>query len=132
MEAYTSLDNASDTLLFVYGTLRRGFVNHEAYLADAFLVGTAVTVEKYALFVDDFPYLAKQPGVSRIVGELYRIDGATLEEIDCLEGHPDDYRREQIWVVTNLDVRYWAWAYFYPEPRGRLQLSGDYDGSDAT
>ena len=123
-------NNASETLLFVYGTLRRGFSNHEVYLADAFLVGKAVTAEKYALFVDDFPYLTRRPKVSRIVGELYRIDRPTLDLIDCLEGHPDDYRREQIWVVTNLGRHYWAWAYFYPEARGRLLTSGRYDSDD--
>jgi gamma-glutamylaminecyclotransferase len=119
-----------NTLLFVYGTLRRGFANHEAYLADAVFMGDAVTEEGFALFVEDFPYLVKRPKVSRIVGELYRVDGPTLKDIDCLEGHPDNYRREQIQVVTDLGVHHWAWTYFYPEPRGRLLMSGDYDGSD--
>ncbi len=122
--------DASDTLLFVYGTLRRGFANHEVYLGDALYVGEAITKERFALFVDDFPYLTKSARVSQIVGELYRVDGRTLEHIDCLEGHPDDYRRERIQVLTDLGGCYSAWTYFYPEPRGRLLVSGHYDGSD--
>ena len=122
--------DASITLLFVYGTLLRGFANHEVYLADAVFVGGAVTEERFALYVDDFPYLTKSARVSQIVGELYRVDGPTLEHIDCLEGHPDDYRREQIQVVTDRGERHSAWTYFYPEPRGRLLASGQYDGGD--
>jgi gamma-glutamylcyclotransferase (GGCT)/AIG2-like uncharacterized protein YtfP len=51
---------------------------------------------------------------------------------ELLEGHPDDYRREKIWVVTNLGRHYWAWAYFYPEARGRLLTSGCCDSDDTS
>ena len=113
-------------LLFVYGTLRRGFENHEAYLQDAQFLGRAVTQNKYALFLGDFPYLNKIPAVSSIVGEIYRVDEQTLAHIDCLEGHPEEYRRELITVVTEQGTEYSAWTYFYPEPRGGLIKSGDY------
>ncbi|HAA05100.1 MAG TPA: gamma-glutamylcyclotransferase [Syntrophobacteraceae bacterium] len=123
-------EGCSDTLLFVYGTLRRGYANHEVYLADALCLGKAITEERFALFVDDFPYLTKSAEISRVVGELYRIDDRTLDHIDCLEGHPDDYRREKIQVVTDLGARCSAWAYFYPKSRGRLLATGDYEDSE--
>jgi gamma-glutamylaminecyclotransferase len=113
-------------LLFVYGTLRRGFENHEAYLQDAQFLGRAVTQNKFALFLGDFPYLNKTPAVSSIVGEIYRVDEHTLAHIDCLEGHPEEYRRELITVVTEQGIEYSAWTYFYPGPRGELIKSGDY------
>jgi gamma-glutamylaminecyclotransferase len=113
-------------LLFVYGTLRRGFENHAAYLQDAQFLGRAVTQNKFALFLGDFPYLNRTPAVSCIVGEIYRVDERTLAHIDCLEGHPEEYRRELITVVTEQGIEYSAWTYFYPEPRGKLIQSGDY------
>jgi gamma-glutamylaminecyclotransferase len=116
----------SGALLFVYGTLRRGFENHQAYLADAPFVGKALTRNKFALFLDDFPYLLKNPAVSCIVGEIYQVDEATLLHIDCLEGHPDDYQRELTAVLTEQGEAHSAWVYFYPEPRGNLVVSGDY------
>ena len=129
---YTSTLDTSGTrtcpgvLLFVYGTLRRGFENHEAYLQDAQFLGRAVTKNKFALFLGDFPYLNKIPAVSSIVGEIYRVDEQTLAHIDCLEGHPEEYHRELITVVTEQGTEYSAWTYFYPEPRGGLIKSGDY------
>lgn len=112
-------------VLFVYGTLRRGLENHEGYLKNARYMGRAVTQEKYALFLDDFPYLTKAAAVSRIVGELYLVDQDTQAHIDLLEGHPHQYCRELITVVTDQGEPHSAWVYFYPEPRGRLIESGD-------
>jgi gamma-glutamylaminecyclotransferase len=122
----TESQPSAGALLFVYGTLRRGFENHEAYLRHARFIGTAVTLDKFALFLDDFPYLNKTPAVSSVVGEIYQVDDRTLGHIDCLEGHPEQYRREPIIVMTEQGRKYSAWAYFYPEPRGKLILSGDY------
>ncbi len=123
-----SLDDHSPAgvFLFVYGTLRRGLENHETYLQNARFIGKAITLDKFALFVDDFPYLNKSPTVSTIVGEIYLVDATTLQRIDILEGHPDVYRRELTTVHTASGKRYDAWVYFYPEPRGVLIPSGDY------
>lgn len=112
-------------VLFVYGTLRRGLENHEEYLKNARYMGGALTQEKYALFLDDFPYLTKAAAVSRVAGELYLVDQETQARIDLLEGHPHQYRRELITVVTEQGEPQCAWVYFYPEARGRLVESGD-------
>jgi gamma-glutamylaminecyclotransferase len=117
---------ASRILLFVYGTLRRGFENHEAYLKGSLFMGRAVTCDKFALFMEDFPYMNKVPAVSFIVGEIYQVNEGTLKHIDSLEGHPEEYRRELITVVTQQGRKYAAWAYFYPRPRGELIPSGDF------
>jgi gamma-glutamylcyclotransferase (GGCT)/AIG2-like uncharacterized protein YtfP len=113
-------------VLFVYGTLRRGFEYHEHYLRDSEFLGEARTREHYALYVEIFPFAVKVPPVAPVVGELYRVNEETLEAIDILEGHPDAYRREPVLVVSAEGVPRRAWMYFYPEPCGRLVASGDY------
>jgi len=117
---------AEAALLFVYGTLRRGLHNHEEYLHDARFIGKAATREKYALVVGELPYVVKDRAVARIVGELYAVDAATLERVDVLEGHPAEYRREQILVVTGPGQELPAWIYFHPDPPGELIASGDF------
>jgi gamma-glutamylaminecyclotransferase len=129
-----------ETLLFVYGTLRRGGPNH-ALLAGARFVGGATTAERYALFVEDFPYLAPAPAVHHVRGEVYAVDAATLAEVDRLEGHPTWYERRATRVVLDAAARAAregaaAFAdapaalacetYFNDRPRGRLVPNGDY------
>jgi gamma-glutamylaminecyclotransferase len=116
-------------LLFVYGTLRRGFENHEDYLHNAQFMGNASTRDEYALVVGELPYVVKDRAVARIVGELYAVDAATLEQVDGLEGHPDEYRREEILVLTGQGQELCAWIYFYPDPVGELIASGDFSAA---
>jgi gamma-glutamylcyclotransferase (GGCT)/AIG2-like uncharacterized protein YtfP len=111
-------------LVFVYGTLRRGSWNH-GFLAGQRLVGAGRTVEKYALYVADIPYVAKEP-VSRITGEVYEVADACLAALDELEDHPHEYRREQAEIELDSGETVTAWLYFHPEPGGRLLASGDF------
>ena len=133
-----------ETLLFVYGTLRRGGPNH-ALLGRAALVGPATTVDRHALFVDDIPFLAPAPAVHRVRGEVYAVDAATLAEIDRLEGHPHWYERRPVRVVLDAAAMAARAAagpafgdapttlacetYFNDRPQGRLSPNGDY-GTD--
>jgi len=114
-------------LLFVYGTLRKEFPNHP-FLDSGEFIGRAVTAEQYAMYVDStgLPYLVKDETVSRIVGEVYAVNRATLKACDAFEGHPNWYRREQAMVETN-NVRLYAWIYFYiRKVKAKLVTSGDY------
>ncbi len=111
--------------LFVYGTLKRGYGNHH-YLTGSRFIGRAVTRERFALYADSVPFLVKYPPVSRVKGELYEVDPATLRSVDALEGHPHVYRREKITVILEDGREVEAWVYFYPRPRGRLLKSGEF------
>ncbi|WP_027359763.1 gamma-glutamylcyclotransferase family protein [Desulforegula conservatrix] len=116
-------------MLFVYGTLKKGFGNH-GLLANAEFKGNAITQEKYALYVAGIPFVIKDESISHIHGELYVVNQATLAKLDRLEGHPDCYKRETIKV--SLEEReaaeaIAAWIYFYPEKRGLLIQSGIYE-----
>ena len=115
-------------LLFVYGTLKKGFCNHY-FLADAEFLGKAETLEKYALYLKgSIPYVIKQPPISHIKGEVYKVDLKTLKEIDELEGHPYLYFREIISVRLYNGKILSAWMYFFPpsEEPGILIPTGEY------
>ncbi len=114
-------------LLFVYGTLKRGFPNHR-YLKGSKFVGRGRTKEKYALYVAAVPYVVKGMRVSHILGEVYEVSKRTLSEIDRLEGHPEHYRREKVEIVLEDGRILRCWLYFFPRPLGRLEPSGEFRG----
>lgn len=111
--------------LFVYGTLKRGFGNHDL-LSESRFLGKAVTKDKYALYESGIPFVFKYQPVSRIKGEVYEVSNDTLTNIDALEGHPYWYRREKVPVILEDGREMEAWIYFYPVPEGTLNPSGEY------
>ncbi len=113
-----------EELVFVYGTLRRGYVNHHL-LRGARGLGPARTLRPYALYLGEFPYLVEQEPVCAIVGELYAVSPAGLRLLDQLEEHPDWYQRRQVPVSDGQGQTRQAWVYFFPQPQGRLLASGD-------
>lgn len=81
-------------LLFVYGSLKRGFSRHSA-LREQRYIGIARTAPNYAMFgYGGFPALvdqelAENSGVTasnNIFGELYEVDDACMIELDKIEG----------------------------------------------
>ena len=97
-------------LLFVYGSLRKGFPNH--YLVeDSPYIGEFTTVEKYLMVgtkSKSFPYIlyekyAIADQATKIIGEVYDISEDTLKKIDQLEGHPDTYLRLRVCITNGND-----------------------------
>ncbi len=85
-------------LVFVYGTLKRGFYNH-GFLSSSVFVGVAATKDKYPMInVEEyFPYLINDKNKGNYVkGEIFEINGETLLKLDVLEGYPSLYNRENI------------------------------------
>lgn len=118
-----------NNFVFVYGTLRRGCRNHHL-LQGAQCLGLALTVEAYALFVGQCPYVQRKPPdlslpLIRITGEVYMVDAATFAALDELEDHPHDYCRELVDAELQDGKRVPAWLYFHPEPEGVWIPSGD-------
>lgn len=75
----------------VYGTLKRGFLNHHVLTSfdSATFLSAATTLHRFPLFVDHYriPYLVDRKGQGhRIVGELWQVDAPTLAALDELEG----------------------------------------------
>lgn len=111
--------------LFVYGTLRKGQGNHHLLRSSTFL-GLAKTKDCYALYGGSIPFLSRTESISQVTGEVYSVDGAILERLDELEGHPHAYKREQAEVVLENGTEVTAWIYFHDKPVGHLIESGDF------
>lgn len=112
-------------VVFVYGTLRKGSWNH-GFMRGARFLGAGRTAGKYALYVERIPFVDKDQPVSRIRGEVYEVDDTVLAALDELEGHPHEYRREQVAVELDSGETVTAWLYFHPAPAGELVESGDF------
>ena len=110
-------------LVFVYGTLKRGFPNYAAYMQAAEFVGAGTTVARYPLVLSGdrhVPCMLDRPGEGSVVaGELFRVDDTDLRRLDGLEevGRPGGYLRRLIAVRMAGDVqpgRRQAFAYLMP------------------
>jgi gamma-glutamylcyclotransferase (GGCT)/AIG2-like uncharacterized protein YtfP len=83
--------------VFVYGTLKHGFYNHSPYLlGKKYKKAKALGVNLHA--GPYFPYAIKGSGVA--FGEVYEVDDATLDKLDRLEGVPNHYQRDEVFVFT--------------------------------
>ncbi|UOE96253.1 gamma-glutamylcyclotransferase family protein [Alkalihalobacillus sp. LMS39] len=76
------------TLLFVYGTLRKGEANHH------FVQHANIRAEqcwtKGELYDTTFGYPVMKKGIEKIYGELYEVNDQQLESINGLEGYKED------------------------------------------
>lgn len=104
--------------VFIYGTLKRGFPNHEAGLAEARFLERVRTLEAYPLIVGGrwfSPYLIDEPGQGRrVFGELFAVDAAGLALLDRMEGvgRPEGYHRICVAVARPDDeIALDAWTF---------------------
>lgn len=113
--------------LFVYGTFRMG-CSEEKLIAGADLLGSAETVEQYALcLVNNKPVVTKRP-MSTIKGEVYSLTEEMLTMVDRLRKHPHINKRELVPVKLNDGNTVEAWLYFHMHPLRESVFieSGDY------
>ncbi|KAL5973865.1 hypothetical protein ACLOJK_030523 [Asimina triloba] len=101
------------TLIFTYGTLKRGFSNHPLLhdmirTGDAVFLGEYVSMEKFPLVCGPYsvPFLLNLPRSGhRICGELYAVSLPALARIDVLEGiATGHYERLPIAVSRPIDA----------------------------
>ncbi len=106
-------NNIFKVKVFIYGSLKIGFDNHNIMKDGAKKIAQASTVGKFAMFEDDFanyPYLVRKR-TNRVMGELYEITGKEmLDRLDEFEGVPDYYQRVLIKVKTR-NKTYNAYTY---------------------
>jgi len=106
-------------LIFVYGSLKRGFANHPRLEGAAFLGETRTKdrffrMESFGAFPAVYKAIpagkahTKTGGPSySIEGELYEVDDKILEELDRLESNEYFYRRELVKLANDQE----AWMY---------------------
>ena len=82
-------------LVFVYGTLKRGYPNNPLLEGSQFL-GEAVTVPTYKMVETSFPVIMPDPSGKPVAGEIYTVDDATLARLDQLEREGRSYDRVMI------------------------------------
>ena len=99
------------TLLFVYGTLKRGLSNHH-FLAGQRFVGEAKTQPIYRIH-----HLGWHPGMVEmgeggleVEGEIFEVDEASLSRMDAFEEVPEHFVRRTVRLQGELEG---VDAYFY-------------------
>jgi gamma-glutamylcyclotransferase (GGCT)/AIG2-like uncharacterized protein YtfP len=115
--------NQDAIMLFVYGTLKRGYGNNARCLKGAEFVGEAVTATAgYGMQNIGYPTLFDDQEGTRAKGEIFKISPEQLAMCDRLENHPRMYKREErnFFVIGDRDetiVK--AWVYLWQlGPRG--------------
>jgi len=106
---------AARHVLFVYGTMKQGHINHNRLHQDGrtkFLGHAKTETPEYDLGIwhkkDDTRVPVAQDGDHYLCGELYEITGPMLQMVDLCEGHPTTYKRIRILVGGDK-----AWMYFF-------------------
>jgi gamma-glutamylcyclotransferase (GGCT)/AIG2-like uncharacterized protein YtfP len=103
--------------VFTYGTLRRGYANHDLLKGSKFL-GEYETGPGYTKITRGLPYLLQDDTGPGCAGELYEVSLLTLKLLDRLEGSPDWYVRTLIKVYNaEKDIGTDAWVYIMPKER---------------
>jgi len=89
------------SLVFVYGTLKRGGSNH-AHLAGQSFLGEARTPPGFRLYaLDGYPGMVRLPADrDGVTGELWSVSDECLARLDELEGLAEGlYRREPVTLL---------------------------------
>lgn len=119
---------SAETLVFVYGTLKRGGENH-SFLAGQTFVGDARTVPGFRLYeLDAYPGMVASPDDREgVTGELWSVDSATQSQLDELEGVDAGlYRRERIQLQPPFE-RFDVETYLYARPiAGRREIGSSW------
>jgi len=87
----------NERYVFVYGTLMKDQVNHDAFLKEAQFIGTG-TIEGYDIF-DLGYYPGIICGTAKVIGEVYRLNEDTEMAIDRLEDEGT------LFIKTPVNVR---------------------------
>lgn len=111
-----------DTLVFVYGTLKKGYSNHRLLESSRF-VNNATSIMRLAMTGEGkaFPYVhGYDPKGYQIKGEVYEVTPEVMKRLDTLEGYPYHYDRTEMWFQVGAQMKK-AWIYHTDDrPEGKL------------
>lgn len=98
--------------IFVYGTLKRGYSRAANLVGQQFL-GEVKTLAHYRLFdCGSYPGLVEVENGLEIIGEVWAVDTACLQQLDLVEAVEEGlYRRGSIKLQPPFDL--YVESYFY-------------------
>ena len=124
LDAYQDYLNDSESvfdseLLFVYGTMKTGFRNHDRISTDidTIYLGEAMTEPNFQMkskSVGNYIAPVVLEGKNSIQGELYEISPSLLEYVDLMEGCPNVYQRIKVKIPFS---GFSAWMYVVKEDK---------------
>ena len=88
-------------LIFVYGTLKKGFRNNYL-LSTSKYIGKGITKDKFGLYKSicgNYPFAIESIKDTNIEGEIYEIASETEFQLDILEGFPTLYLKKKIKIL---------------------------------
>ena len=94
-----------DHLMFVYGTLKKGYGNHHIMKPAVFVGDDTISGTMYSF--GDYPAIVA--GKDIIHGELWKISTEQRKRIDHMEGHPFLFKR----LLTHTRSGKFAWVYWF-------------------
>lgn len=111
------------SLLFVYGTLKRGFCR-ESFLQGQQFLGECQTEPLYRMYnCGSYPGLREDLSGVSIQGELWEVDAGCLQRLDIEEGVPEQlYARRMIQLSPSVSG---VEAYFYMQSVNDLPDCGN-------
>jgi gamma-glutamylaminecyclotransferase len=119
---------SNETLIFVYGTLKRGGSNQH-YLAGQKFIGEARTTPGFRLFdLGTYPgMVAKADDRDGVSGEVWSVEVDCLEHLDLLEGIKEGlYRREPVPLLAPFADRKVEGYIYARSVEGLRDLGGEY------
>ena len=109
--------------LFVYGTLKRGFVN-SYFLRNSDFIGKATTQDRFDVYDVGFPCAYPNEDGKFIIGEVYKLTDEDFIFTDRLESNGYLYQRfVKSFVLHRRNEICRAWIYIIINPMGRLYES---------
>lgn len=118
--------------VFIYGTLKKGYPNHDEYLRSEKYLGKYRTIDCFPLVVANkwfAPILLQEPGVGKqVIGELYQVSESKLADLDRLEHthQPKGYKRIVI-EIQSIDKQQQLRVFTYMNERTHVtDISSEY------
>lgn len=112
--------------IFVYGTLKKGFRNHDRFCGNAISIELATVNGRLYDTGWGFPAMQLSDNPDDIVhGEIITIPEADLPAIDRLEGVPRLYQRVEVMAVSDAGTESAAYCYVMEHlPPGAIRKEG--------
>lgn len=108
-------------LIFVYGTLKKGFHNHH-YLDTSKFLGNHKTEPIYTMKTNGGFPIVERGGQTSITGEVYKLSDEDLSGVFLLEGYTGVQHNPRNWYDTDTIVTYFGEASIFVMAKDKNQL----------